>query len=358
MGNQSVPLDEHGWTRLAAALREAVARQVPEWSEQPDHDPGVTIAQVFAFLGEGLLNRAAAIPEREREAIRDVVVRLGSMPCPDASLRLTVRVDDVRWREISGLEVAGPDDAVFTTSRDGEVTFGDGRHGRRPSSGARVSVAYREGEGDRGNVRVSVDTPWPPPAMRYAIALTPTPGLRICATRCGAEHFSGNKRVSFFDGKLLSVDDLREEQQYHLGKRRLHNRALHGWGVVEGLEVRVPPETTPPVVLVETGLALDACGRELVLAAPLAVAIGNGPSPRMVVIEYAERATDPVPGSDPDALVPSKIEEGVAVRLVDDAGCADGIAIGRLIRDCAGWTIDPAFEPPRLARCTARPSPL
>ena len=45
-----------------------------------------------------------------------------------------------------------------------------------------------------------------------------------------------NQRLRSFEGMCLSDIDLRDEQGYHLWKRRLHNRHLHGLGVVFGLK--------------------------------------------------------------------------------------------------------------------------
>src|SRR5215207_2238814 len=36
---------------------------VPEWSDHNDADPGVTIAQLFTFLGENILFRSGALPD-------------------------------------------------------------------------------------------------------------------------------------------------------------------------------------------------------------------------------------------------------------------------------------------------------
>ena len=45
------------------------------------------------------------------------------------------------------------------------------------------------------------------------------------------------KRVRYFDGMLLSTADFQAEQQYLREKRKMHNRCLHGFGVVCGLDV-------------------------------------------------------------------------------------------------------------------------
>ena len=74
------------------------------------------------------------------------------------------------------------------------------------------------------------------------------------------------ERVNYFYGKLLSVDDFRLEQKYGNDKRRMLNRFLYGTGVVTGLNV-VPVDNT--TVLIESGLALDSVGREIVIDEPV-----------------------------------------------------------------------------------------
>ena len=75
------------------------------------------------------------------------------------------------------------------------------------------------------------------------------------------------ERNKYFYGKLLSVDDFQLEQQYGNDKRRLLNRFLSGAGVVVGMNVVGVDDTT---ILVESGLALDYSGREIVIDEPVA----------------------------------------------------------------------------------------
>jgi hypothetical protein len=72
------------------------------------------------------------------------------------------------------------------------------------------------------------------------------------------------ERPRYFAGQLLAEDDLRSEQDYVLLKNRLHNRYLHGWGVVCGLELGCGD--CPGYVTVRPGYALDPCGNDLVVA--------------------------------------------------------------------------------------------
>jgi hypothetical protein len=77
-------------------------------------------------------------------------------------------------------------------------------------------------------------------------------------------------RVSYFDGQLLSAADFRTEQDYHRGMRYLHNRLLHGYGVVDGLDVDVDVDDGGGV-RVGPGVAIDSLGRELVLPEPVCI---------------------------------------------------------------------------------------
>jgi hypothetical protein len=76
-------------------------------------------------------------------------------------------------------------------------------------------------------------------------------------------------RNKYFEGKRLTADSFRLEQKYLIERRRLLNRAIHGWGVVYGygIELQTPQNgngaNAPCGLKVSAGLALDQCGREL-----------------------------------------------------------------------------------------------
>lgn len=74
------------------------------------------------------------------------------------------------------------------------------------------------------------------------------------------------ERNKYFYGKLLSVDDFECEQRYMNDKRRIINRFIHGTGVVCGMNVIAVDDMT---VSVETGLALDFAGREIMIEQPV-----------------------------------------------------------------------------------------
>lgn len=71
---------------------------------------------------------------------------------------LQVRVNDVLWTEVPNFLGRAPDERVYVTRSDAEgrtvVTFGDGRTGARPPTGAdNVRARYRKGLGLAGRVR-------------------------------------------------------------------------------------------------------------------------------------------------------------------------------------------------------------
>jgi hypothetical protein len=77
---------------------------------------------------------------------------------------------------------------------------------------------------------------------------------------CNIPPFSRNH---YYTGKLLTERDFTAEQKYMADKLRLHHVALHGWGIVCGLKVMPHPHCPALRIVVEPGLAVDGCGREI-----------------------------------------------------------------------------------------------
>lgn len=74
------------------------------------------------------------------------------------------------------------------------------------------------------------------------------------------------ERNRYFYGKMLTARDFETEQRYFNNKRRLINRTLFGAGVVCGLGVYQNDDAS---FSVETGMALDYSGREIVVSEPV-----------------------------------------------------------------------------------------
>jgi hypothetical protein len=81
-------------------------------------------------------------------------------------------------------------------------------------------------------------------------------------TGCPPDDAGVRQRVRYFFGMLMGEDDFNQEQAYLLAKARRHNRMLHGWGIVAGLEVSALGSEGRHVS-VAPGYALDPCGNEI-----------------------------------------------------------------------------------------------
>ena len=94
-------------------------------------------------------------------------------------------------------------------------------------------------------------------------------------------------RPRFFAGQVLTADDLNRLDYYIRAKNRLHNRQLHGWGVVNGLEVACDP--CGKGVVVGCGYALSPCGDDIVVCEPVLVDV----CALIKACREAERLTQP-----------------------------------------------------------------
>ena len=115
-----------------------VRADLREWTDATQHDPGIALLELLAYMGDTLSFYA------ERIANESYLGGAGDRP---AGLR--VEVDGEQWREVESLGESGRDDPhyVVSVSDDGAtvIEFGDDVHGRRPSEGGSVLVQYRLG---------------------------------------------------------------------------------------------------------------------------------------------------------------------------------------------------------------------
>jgi hypothetical protein len=106
--------------------------------------------------------------------------------------------------------------------------------------------------------------------------------------------FLSLERVLFFNGQRLTAEDLTAAQNVNREMRWLHNRSLHQWGVGAGMAVI--GEKGAREVVVAPGYALDALGREIVLAeartlaVPPLAGVNGQPVMRDLTISYPSDA--------------------------------------------------------------------
>lgn len=134
---------------------------------------------------------------------------------------------------------------------------------------------------------------------------------------CGVCKIPYLERNNYFYGKLMTVRDFSAEQCYFNEKRWLVNRMVLGWGVVCGLDVKQKPiDPNDPSkgyddkkVVVTSGLAIDCCGREILVCEDHEIQLTpeesechkeketkeQGEKKYVICLEYHECKTEPIP---------------------------------------------------------------
>jgi len=162
------------------------------------------------------------------------------------------------------------------------------------------------------------------------------------------------RRLNYFTGRLLTADDFQLEQSYHIEHRKLHNRMIHGWGVVSGLDV----STSGSDVHVSPGLALDCEGNEVLVHSEIVSPIGQQTSTSLfVALAYTEKLINP----SPIAGDFNDVEEGADLQLLTtnsnechrhsrgrwlSCGKKHAVTIARLRKTAMGWRVDRRYRPP------------
>jgi hypothetical protein len=93
----------------------------------------------------------------------------------------------------------------------------------------------------------------------------------------GTGTLSPDLRVFYQYGMVLGLDDFLQEQTHNLGLDYHHERALHGYGTVYGLQVTTSTPSDAPAdvtVTVEPGMAIDQSGREVTVPTAQCARIG------------------------------------------------------------------------------------
>jgi hypothetical protein len=152
------------------------------------------------------------------------------------------------------------------------------------------------------------------------------------------------ERTRYFSRQLITADDLTQDQDYFREKMRMHNRMLHGWGIVCGLAVTPPKEVAPSIVMISPGYALSPQGDEIYVPATIqfdlakCVAVQSSPcfnpcgpavtnpmdpqQPFYIAIKYEQCMSHPVRvppvgcGCDDSVCEYSRIRDGYEVACV------------------------------------------
>ncbi len=135
--------------RSFAQMRDELMRMIPiyskEWTDHNPSDPGVTLLELFAFLGENLLFRFNQIPDATRAAFLDLL-EIPLHPAQPATALLTCTADTSTL--VAGGTVARAGDLPFETTTEVTVHPVSGLGAARniapePTTGDRADFAQR-----------------------------------------------------------------------------------------------------------------------------------------------------------------------------------------------------------------------
>lgn len=142
--------------------------------------------------------------------------------------------------------------------------------------------------------------------------------------------YYGFERNNYYYGKLLTSKDFQEEQCYFSGKRRFENRSLYGVGILKGMDVVMADDTS---IIIQSGLALDAGGREVVVPETQVIKLATIDGYENLTTEtaclgiaYEENLSDPVysaigiNGADQGEMY-NRIKEGYRLFILDEKDC-------------------------------------
>lgn len=102
------------------------------------------------------------------------------------------------------------------------------------------------------------------------------------------------KRVNYYAGKMLTLEDFKTDQQYYKDRMKLHNRFLHGCGIVSGLKISLSNKLGD-VLVVSPGYAIDPHGNDVILPKDLLASLPAKGISVYLVLRWAEREVDLMP---------------------------------------------------------------
>ena len=84
MALPNIILDDRSYQQLRDELVQRIPIYAPEWTDHNASDPGITLVELFAYLGENLLYRFNQLPETAKLAWKTARVeerrgRLGTL---------------------------------------------------------------------------------------------------------------------------------------------------------------------------------------------------------------------------------------------------------------------------------------
>lgn len=121
-----IQLDDRTFEQLATELRRRIPAYTPEWTDHNDSDPGITLIQLFSWLGEMIIWRLNQVPQKNYYAFLQLVGIDLSQPTPAvAELTFTLSTKNLglavsipAGTQVQSAAAAGGSPVIFETDDD------------------------------------------------------------------------------------------------------------------------------------------------------------------------------------------------------------------------------------------------
>lgn len=142
--------------------------------------------------------------------------------------------------------------------------------------------------------------------------------------------FAGRlRRINPFYGMMVDAAVWRDAHEYHRQQLRLHNLALHGWGIVQGLGVAALLGEN--VLLVEPGVAIDPAGNSIVVGDTLRIQLTDDQAGMVyVLLQFRETLTGPTQTGVDGVGQPTRVVEGFRVLAVNEPPAEPYVELARV----------------------------
>jgi hypothetical protein len=143
------------------------------------------------------------------------------------------------------------------------------------------------------------------------------------------------RRINPFHGLMIDGAVWRDAHEYHRDQLRLHHLALHGWGILQGLDVSVGDEEN--ILLIEPGIAIDPAGTFIIVGQRLSYHLtSRDPGTKYLVIQFRDVPSGPnQPGVD-GVGQPTRLLEAYRIEERDDLPVDPYLELARFEWDARG----------------------
>jgi Domain of unknown function (DUF4159) len=158
--------------------------------------------------------------------------------------------------------------------------------------------------------------------------------------------FSQFRRINAHPGLMVDAQVWDDAHQYHRQQLHLHHLALHGWGIVQGLQVSIVPGAED-TLRIEPGLGIDPAGNFIVVSEPHTYHVTTRDKGAVyIVLQFREVLAEPAPPTpEKRATHPTRVIDAYRIQERDQLPNEPYLELARIERDPGTGSIAPAADP-------------